>query len=101
LGLPVVRPGRLARADDPDRHPQHREERLGLVLVVAGQRDGVALAGLVEPAAVADVHHEPALARRYEPGPGVFELRLLNHGSMIGRRRWPSCSSPTTCATST
>ena len=46
LRLPAVGPGGLSRAHDPDRHAEHREERLGLVLVVARERDAVPLPGL-------------------------------------------------------
>jgi hypothetical protein len=35
--------GRLAGVDDADRHPEHREERLRLVLIVAGERQAEAL----------------------------------------------------------
>jgi hypothetical protein len=83
LGLPVIRPGWLAGAHDPDRHPKHRKERLGLVFVVAGKRQAVALSRLVEPARVTRVHDEPARARGDEPGVRLLERRLRNHGRMI------------------
>src|ERR671919_215205 len=83
LRLPVIRPGRLAGVHDPDSHAEHREERLRLVLVVARERDAVALLRLVEPARLARVHHEPAGARGNETGAGVFESCLGNH-----RPRW-------------
>src|SRR5436190_7715331 len=83
FGLPVVGAGRLAGPHHADRHPEHGKERLGLVLVVAGQRHAVALAGLVEPAQVSDVLDEPAGALGDEPGVGLFEFGLGNHAAMI------------------
>jgi hypothetical protein len=44
LGLPVIR-ARLAGAHHPNRHSEHREERLGFVLVVAGEREAVPCPG--------------------------------------------------------
>jgi hypothetical protein len=67
LGLPVLGPGRLARIDDADRDAEHREERLGLVFVVAREWDAVPLTRLLEAAGVADVDDESALALRNKP----------------------------------
>src|SRR4051794_23609424 len=64
LGLPVVRRRHLACTSDAERHPEHRKERLRLVLVFAGQRHAPALPGLVGPTRLAYVEHEPAAGRR-------------------------------------
>jgi hypothetical protein len=85
LRLPVIRPGRLAGAYDPDRHPEHREGRLGLVFVIAGERQAAALSRLVEPARVVRVHDERADARRDEARLRLLELCLGNHGRMMWR----------------
>src|SRR5581483_3884376 len=78
LGLPVVRRRRLAAAGHLDRHAEHREERLGFVLVAAGERQARSATGAVEPARVACVEDEPALARGDEAGAFVLELRLAH-----------------------
>ena len=59
--------------------------RLGFVFVVAGERQAVALAGLVEPARVARIHDEPAAARGDEPRVRLLELRSGTTVGMIGR----------------
>lgn len=83
--------GSLCRRRSPrrfgqDRHPEHREERLCLILIVAGQRQAVSLSLLLDPARVARIHDEPAHARRDEPFVRLLGLCLGNHGGVIRQR---------------
>src|SRR3954451_20571039 len=67
LGFPVVHRVCLAGREHLDRHAEHREERLGLVLVAPRERQAVATVA-TEPARVMCIQDEPAVARRDEPG---------------------------------
>src|SRR5882757_6990903 len=73
-GLAVVSPARLAWLQDADGKADLREGD-----VVALEDEGVSEDLVRHPAAVADVHDEPAFGCRGEAALGLFEPRFFDH----------------------
>ena len=73
---------RLARLDDGELDAEHREERVGLPLRLAGEAHAAPSRAVV-PAGVARVHDEPARGDWHEPVLGLLELCLGDHGGML------------------
>ena len=75
LGLPVVRRVRLARLEYGQIDAQHREERVGFPLGLAGEAHALP-AGAGVPPRVARVQDEPARGGRDESGVRLLQLGL-------------------------
>src|SRR5262249_41790112 len=81
--FPVVHADRLAGLEHDERDPELRKVRLRLERGPAGEREIVAAPVAADPARVARVQHEPALASGDEAGLGLVERSLGAHRSRV------------------